>query len=187
MNTIYLFSCLFVFWIAIAFGVVPPIGDVNCKPDSCGGIACQTFNCSYGKVMNSPQSPCSCCKICMQYIGENEICGINYSDRECGPGLTCTRTTFGSSKPSYKCGKMDTACFQAQSIYEKKRENGILGMYETRPNCDSNGDFVGRKCQPNAATVSTKATTEYLVNPLRANLMWHVIVHVTINSRQNKN
>ena len=21
--------------------------------------------------------------------------------------------------------------------------------YETRPNCDSNGDFVGRKCQPN--------------------------------------
>ena len=57
--------------IVIVLGVVPPLGDVNCKSDSCDAIVCQKFNCTYGKVMNSPNVNCGCCKICMQYIGED--------------------------------------------------------------------------------------------------------------------
>jgi hypothetical protein len=41
-----------------------------------------------------------------------------------------------------------TPCFEAQEEYEVRKLNGSLGLYETRPRCDENGDFVARKCQP---------------------------------------
>ena len=43
---------------------------------------------------------------------------------------------------------VSTPCFQAQEEYEVRKLDGSLGMYETRPRCDENGDFVARKCQP---------------------------------------
>ena len=43
---------------------------------------------------------------------------------------------------------METPCFLEQDVYDKKLEDGEVGMYESRPNCDGNGDYMARKCLP---------------------------------------
>lgn len=43
---------------------------------------------------------------------------------------------------------VQTACFKAQDLYDEKRKDGTLGMYESRPVCDDNGYFFAKKCVP---------------------------------------
>ncbi|KZS21200.1 uncharacterized protein LOC116920893 [Daphnia magna] len=134
--------------IASSYAAVPPLGDANCKEGSCDSANCASVDCSFGKMMNDPSSPCGCCKLCIFYIGENEACGVNMNNRECGPGLTCAVQNPGSE---YICVKLETDCFKAQTDYDDRKSSGSLGMYETRPRCDDNGDFIARKCQPGSS------------------------------------
>lgn len=43
---------------------------------------------------------------------------------------------------------VNTLCYDAQEEYDYRKMMGTLGMYESRPNCDANGDYVARMCQP---------------------------------------
>lgn len=55
--------------IASSYAAVPPLGDANCKEGSCDSANCASVDCSFGKMMNDPSSPCGCCKLCIFYIG----------------------------------------------------------------------------------------------------------------------
>ena len=50
--------------------------------------------------------------------------------------------------PHFVVKSVNTACFTAQADYDDRKKRGTLGMYEIRPNCNGNGEFVARKCQP---------------------------------------
>ncbi|XP_046647985.1 uncharacterized protein LOC124338009 [Daphnia pulicaria] len=146
----FCFSKLFFISILLiggSYAAYPPVGDINCYKGSCESVECQSVDCSFGKLMTNPSSSCGCCKLCLSYIGENEPCSLNMNNQECGPGLTCAAASK-NSKSDYICVKMNTKCFEAQDEYEVRKLSGSLGMYETRPRCDDNGDFIARKCQP---------------------------------------
>ncbi|RZC36525.1 uncharacterized protein BDFB_010688, partial [Asbolus verrucosus] len=121
------------------------ISENPCKelPDNCK-IQNSTYN---GIILPSPD-PCNCCEYCLEYLSENDYCvvggaGSMVPDSICGPGLTCVNGT---------CAKMETVatdgCAYAQGTYDKKRQEGTLGKYEIRPNCDGDGFYEPYMCPP---------------------------------------
>nr|CAH0101268.1 unnamed protein product [Daphnia galeata] len=90
--------------VASSYADLPPIGDANCKEESCNSVNCESgIDCSFGKLMGDPKSICGCCKLCLNYIGENERCSPNMNNQECGPGLYCEASQ--NSNSDFKCVK----------------------------------------------------------------------------------
>jgi hypothetical protein len=64
--------------VASSYADLPPIGDANCKEESCNSVNCESgIDCSLGKLMGDPKSICGCCKLCLNYIGKKGYILLN--------------------------------------------------------------------------------------------------------------
>lgn len=64
-------AVLFSVVISRSYAIIPPLGDVNCQTEQCATVNCTNTDCSFGKLMNDPNSVCGCCQLCINYRGKN--------------------------------------------------------------------------------------------------------------------
>lgn len=144
----FLKKCLVLFALCFVCSIVigedpEATGDVRCYKNSCEKIECPNVTCINGTLFNSPSYECGCCKQCILQLSKDQTCGPELSDRECGPGLTCA-----PKDGKYFCMKKNTTCVQAQYEFDGRKQKGEVGMYEARPECDREGEYVAKKCTP---------------------------------------
>ncbi|XP_001602125.2 uncharacterized protein LOC100118047 [Nasonia vitripennis] len=114
--------------------------------------SCRAMSMTCRKNPNSTHLPfpdtCSCCDYCLKNLEEKDRCTVGcpgaVSPLEvCGPGLQCK-----TSKYETTCEEIESACTNAQKAYDKRKEEGTLGMAEIRPKCNTDGLYQTVHCIP---------------------------------------
>jgi len=126
-------------------------GSTNCISCKAGGDDGVGLPCD-GVRLNlfaSEEDFCGWCPdTCVPFIEEGERCWQVISGSQvhgmCGPHLECQKQD-GDQFPT--CAKMKgKGCLDAQNEYEEHLESGLVGMDQTRPDCDDDGFWGPVQC-----------------------------------------
>ncbi|XP_055611396.1 uncharacterized protein LOC129758001 [Uranotaenia lowii] len=113
---------------------------------------CKVQNSTHNGIIFPSISPCSCCEICVENLKQGEDCsmgglGSPVPTGICGPGLYCM-IVEGEEHPTCQKMSVTSPCYKAQTEFDERRMNGLIGHLEQRPVCDADGNFAPVVCIP---------------------------------------
>ncbi|ESO99685.1 hypothetical protein LOTGIDRAFT_238761 [Lottia gigantea] len=123
---------------------------IQCTPGICAAVSCvSALNCN-GRVENNGGF-CGCCPVCITQLAEKESClqtafiGIP-NNAECGPGLTCDKSSFTCVKTQAKREDDFPSCADARKVFLDQKQNGGILLGAEEPKCDSDGTYSAVQC-----------------------------------------
>ncbi|GFY61319.1 nidogen-2 [Trichonephila inaurata madagascariensis] len=141
---------MFTHKIAFICIVIHVLGGVNsqhrfgCEEDYCTRIVgkCPKLKCDNGRLIKNATT-CGCCDICVEPLKEGDPCKTQIfaamPKQECGPGLTCDKTTK-------KCAWVNTKCVKDRKKYDSMSSSEEVSLKQSRPECDEFGYYISMIC-----------------------------------------